>query len=73
LGELCRECRQEIARRAGRIARWVALGSTVLLAVYVGLRMPRDPTSRSVGAMAVVAWYLMVNLIVRRILTQHLR
>ncbi len=73
LGELCRECRQDIARRAGHIARVVAAVTTLGAALYVVLRMPRDPTSRMVGAMSVIAWYILVNLVVRRVLTQLLR
>ncbi len=73
LGDLCRQCRQDIARRAGGIARIVAAVTTVGLALYVALAMPRDPTSRMVGAMSVIAWYILVNLVVRRVLNQHLR
>ncbi len=73
LGELCRQCRQDIARRAGRIARIVAAVTTAGVALYVVFGMPRDPTSRMVGAMSVIAWYILVNLVVRRVLTQHLQ
>jgi len=73
LGDLCRQCRQDIARRAGRIARIVAAVTTVGLGFYVALAMPRDSTSRMVGAMSVIAWYILVNLVVRRVLTQHLQ
>ena len=73
LGELCGTCRQAIARRAARIARLVAAITTVAVALYVVTAMPVDRTARMVGAMAVVSWYIIVNLVMRRILTQHLR
>ena len=72
LGELCRECRHDVARRAARVARVVAGVTTLGVALYVVLRMPPDPTSRMVGAMSVIAWYVLVNVVVRRVLTQHL-
>ena len=66
LGALCRECRQEIERRARRLGRLVAASTTALLAIYVLLRLPPDPRGRVVGAMAVGVWYLLSNMVVRR-------
>jgi hypothetical protein len=34
--------------------------------------MPADSTSRMVGTMSIIAWYILVNLVVRRILNQYL-
>ncbi len=73
LGEICAQCRGEIAQRATRIARLVALVSTVAVAVYVILRMRRDPSARIVGAVSIAVWYVLTNLVVRRALTQLLR
>ena len=73
LGEVCSECRQSIERRAGRIARLVALGSTVIFGVYVALRVPDDPTARMVCGVSVAIWYVLTNIIVKRVLRQHLK
>ena len=72
LGELCGQCRADIARRASRIARIVAGASTVLVAIYVILRIPGYPTARAVGAAAVLMWYVLSYLIVRRTLETFL-
>lgn len=66
LGVLCRDCRQEIERRARRLARWVSGVTTLLLMGYVLFRLPPAPRGRMVIAMAVAVWYLLVNLVVRR-------
>jgi hypothetical protein len=50
LGELCGACRQEIERRASRIGRLAALVSTIVVGIYVLVRMPAEPTPRMVGA-----------------------
>ena len=73
LGEFCRTCRQEIDQRAGKIARWVAAVTTVMVGAYVYFRMPVDPTARMVGGISIAAWYLLTNLVVRRVLREHLR
>lgn len=65
-GMLCRACRDEIERKAARWANLVAFASTALLAVYVTLRMPPEPTARRVGVMAVVVWFVLANVVVRR-------
>lgn len=72
LGEVCRECREDIALRAARIARLVAAGTTIMVAIYAMVVMPTDSMSRMVGAMSVVVWYILVNLVVRRVLNQYL-
>lgn len=72
LGEICGDCRRSIERRASRIARLVALGSTVVFGAYVALRVPDDATARMVSGMSVAIWYVLTNLIVKRVLRQHL-
>ncbi len=67
VGGLCRECAQTVSRRAGRIARWVAMGTTAPLAVYVTLTLPATANARILGASAVVAWYVITARIARRI------
>lgn len=72
IGEICDACRQRIERKAARIARLIALGSTALFGVYVLLRIPDDRMARMVSGVAVALWYLLTNLIVRRVLRYHL-
>jgi len=56
-----------VRRRAARIARWVAMGTTLPLAVYVAWTLPHDRTARVVGAAAVLIWYVLTSLIARRV------
>jgi hypothetical protein len=71
-GELCDACRTELATRARRIARWVALGSTVLVALYVLWRVPAQPTLRLMGAVAIVVWYLLSRRVAYRVAREWL-
>ncbi len=73
LGEICPTCQRAIQRRASRIARAVALLSTAAVGLYVLLRVPPDPTARLVSGAAVAIWYLLTNLVVRRVLREFLR
>ncbi len=73
LGELCGECRRGIDRRAGRVGRLIAAISTVLVAIYVVVRMPADPTARMVGAVSIVIWYLLTFMVAKRVLREYLK
>ncbi len=70
LGALCESCRYEIDRRARKAARPVALVSTLAVGLYVFIRVPADGRARLVGAAAVVIWYILTNLVVRRVMIQ---
>ena len=63
---ICPRCRQEIERRARRLAHLVALATTAALALYVMLRLPADRQGRLMSALAVVLWYILVKLVVQR-------
>jgi hypothetical protein len=65
-GAVCQSCRDEIERRARRLAHLVALVTTAALAVYVLLRLPADRQGRLMSALAVVLWYVLVKLVVQR-------
>jgi hypothetical protein len=67
IGGLCADCTRVRKRRAARIARWVAMGTTLPLAGYVAWTLPRDPSARLVGAVVVVIWYGLTSLIARRV------
>ena len=68
LGALCDECRAEIRARAARLARWSARVTTVLVALYVWLRMPAEaaPAQQLVGIMGVAIWYMLTYRVVQR-------
>src|SRR2546422_8436852 len=64
IGGLCGRCAQIVTGKASRIGRLVALVTTLLLAGYVMLTLRSvspdwQATARTVGAVAVVAWYLL--------------
>jgi hypothetical protein len=73
IGGLCAECYVRTARRAARIARWAAIGTTIPLAVYVTLSLPTTREARIVGAAAVVAWYVLTSLVGRRVAWEWLK
>jgi len=73
VGGLCEDCHRRVKRRAAQIARWVAIGTTIPLAVYVTLTLPRTREARIVGATAVVIWYVLTSLIVRRVAWEWLK
>lgn len=69
-GELCSECRSEIERRARKVGRIVSLSTTLILAAYVYVRIPEDPTARMVGAASILAWYLLTGAVTRRVMRE---
>ena len=73
LGEICAACEGEIARRANRLARTVAMVSTAAVGVYVMWRVPPDPTARAVSGASVAVWYLLTYMIAKRIAREALR
>jgi len=73
IGGLCPSCTRLLERRAGKIARLAAMGTTVPLAVYVTLSLPRDPTSRLVGVASVLLWYVLTFLIAKRVTLEWMK
>ncbi len=67
VGGICSECWEKAVRRAARISRWVAMGTTLPLAVYMTLTLPAERTARLMGLVAVMIWYLLSSLIARRV------
>ena len=72
-GEFCPECRAEREARASRLGRRISLAATVLMAVYVALRVPADPTARLYAAIAALATYIIVRRIVTRVAMEYLK
>jgi hypothetical protein len=66
VGGYCADCWRRRTRRAGRIARWVAIGATLPFAVYLLLVLPPTREWRLAGASTAVVWYFLTALIARR-------
>ena len=73
LGELCLECRAKIEQRARKFSRLISGVTTLILAVYIYVRMPQDRTARLVGVIAVVVWFVLTGLIARRTMREYRR
>jgi hypothetical protein len=72
-GDLCPSCKAEREGRASRLGRRISLAATVLMAVYVALRMPADTMARVYGAIAVLATYIIVRRIATRVAMEYLK
>ena len=73
IGGLCDACSRALARRAARIGRWAAIGTTLPLAVYITLTLPAERTARIVGAGAVLIWYVLTTRIAKRVAWEWLK
>lgn len=73
IGGLCANCTRLLARRATKVARLVAIGTTVPLAVYVAMALPVERTARLVGAASVLLWYVLTFLIAKRVAWEWLK
>jgi hypothetical protein len=73
VGGICSECWKQIVRRAGRISRWVAMGTTLPLAIYLMVTLPAQRNARVMGAVAAVTWYLLTSLIARRVAMEWMK
>lgn len=71
-GELCPECHAERTRRAKKLSRRISLPAALLMAGWVYLGMPDDPTARLYGAGAVLAVYVLVLRIVHHVAMEFL-
>ena len=73
IGGLCANCTRLLNRRATKIARLVAIGTTAPLAVYVALALPVEPTARLVGVASVLLWYVLTFLIAKRVTLEWIK
>lgn len=73
IGGLCTSCLRELNRRAVKIARLVAIGTTAPLAVYVAMSLPVERTARIVGAASVLLWYALTFVIAKRVSLEWLK
>jgi len=67
IGGLCPSCARLAERKAARIGRIVAMGTTLPLAAYVAWSLPATQTARLVGAGSVLLWYVLTFLIAKRV------
>ena len=72
-GELCPACGAERETRASRLGHRISIAATVLMALYVALRVPADPTARMYAAIAALATYIIVRRIVTRVAMEYLK
>jgi len=73
IGGLCASCLRDLSRRATKIARLVAIGTTIPLAVYVAVSLPVDRTARVVGAASALLWYGLTFVIAKRVTMEILK
>ncbi|HMG18024.1 MAG TPA: hypothetical protein VK573_04820 [Gemmatimonadales bacterium] len=73
IGGVCANCTRLLNRRASRVGRLVAIGTTLPLAVYVALALPVERTARLVGAACVLLWYVLTFLIARRVTLEWIK
>jgi hypothetical protein len=72
-GDLCPECRWEREGRARKISSRAALAATILMGVYVMLRVPADSTARLISVVAVLATYVIVRRIAGRLAMEFMK
>ena len=65
-GGLCPACLLERRRRASRLSLRAGLVGTLVLAAYLGLRLPTTPTARIWGAVALLFAFVLIRQIVYR-------
>jgi len=75
---MCASCTKEVARKASRLVRLVAIVTTLLVMGYLILTLRSVPpaaqaTARTVGAVAAVAWYVLTFRIAQRIAFEWFR
>ena len=71
-GDLCPACRTQRSQRANRFARRISLPATLLVGIYVVLRMPPYPLARVYGVIAIVVTYIAVRKVVERVAIEML-
>lgn len=73
IGGLCPSCARLAERKAARVGRLVAIGTTLPLAAYVAWSLPAERTARLVGAASVLLWYGLTFLIGKRIALEWIK
>jgi hypothetical protein len=73
VGGICSDCWRTLSRRAANIGRWVGMGTSLPLAVYLTVTLPAERTARLMGVMTVLIWYMLASLIARRVAMEWLK
>ena len=71
-GDLCPDCLAEREARARKLASRISFAATVLMALYVAVRVSAAPMARLYGGIAVLATYIIVQRIVTRVAMEYL-
>jgi hypothetical protein len=72
-GDLCPDCRTDLARRAMPIARSLSLVSALLVVGYAWLRIPLGPATRVWVAAIAIATYFLTRKIVTQLVVEYRR
>lgn len=72
VGGYCPACRRRRDRKAGRIARWIAVLTAVPIGLYA-LRLPPLPEFRLGAAAAVLIWFFLVRRVAKRVALEWIR
>ena len=73
VGGICADCWRKVVRRAANIGRWVAMATSLPLAVYLTLSLPAERTARLMGVVVVLIWYILTSLIARRVALEWMK
>lgn len=73
LGALCQICVRAIQARSRRVARVVAAVSAAGLALYALTPPPATERERAIAIAAVLVWYVLSYVVVRRVMDQWVR
>jgi hypothetical protein len=73
VGGICSDCWRVLGRRAANIGRWVAMGTSLPLAVYLTVVLPAERTARLMGVVTVLIWYVLTSLIARRVAMEWMK
>lgn len=72
-GEYCPSCAAERDGRAAKLARYLSMGGTALVALYVVLFVPDTGMARAYGWIAVIATLLIVRRVTFRAAREFLK
>ncbi len=73
VGGICADCWRIVVRRAANIGRWVAMGTSLPLAVYLTVSLPAERSARLMGVVAILIWYILTSIITRRVAMEWLK
>lgn len=73
VGGICSDCWRKLVRRAANIGRWVAMGTSLPLAVYLTIMLPAERNARLLGVVTVLIWYVLTSLIAKRVALEWMK